>query len=232
MEAYFVRNIQKTPSDLIDDSEIDKIAAQKESKLSRLKRQMQIIFVTEEARTTEDALNGYFEKWSAKYDDKIVKYAACKEGPWAELSSTWNKFIKTMKSIKIKPEKQEYVPPNKDVWRVNVSQSVVDFFKKFKEDRVAEIADKKTVSEAVSSAGLLSDVYDVLNDSSAVYDIEFASADRMARYQIIYGEGGARVSSDFQKIVADLNKVLKNTNNVEFKEIKKRVAQIQSKQCR
>ncbi len=232
MEAYFIRNIQKTPSDVIDDDEVDKITAQKASKLTRLRREMQKIFVTEEARATEDELNAYFDKWSSKYDDKIVKYAACDEGPWAELTGTWNKFIETMKSIKIKPDKQEYTPPSTDIWRANISKNIVDYYNKFKEDRVEKISDKKTVGEAVSSAGTFVDVYDLLNQSAHTYDTEMDSAERMARYQILYGEGGARVSSDFQTLMKELNKIIQTTNNVEFKEIKKRVGQVESKQCK
>lgn len=233
MEAYFVRNIQKTPSDVIDDGEVDKITAQKKSKLSRLLREMQKIFVTEEARVDEEKLNDYFDKWSSEYDDKIVKYAACDEGPWAELTGTWNKFLATLKSIKIKPDKQEYTPPTADfVPRANISQNIVDYYNKFREHRVEKVTDKQTVEEAVDSAGSFDDVYDVLNQSAQTYNTEIDSATRMARYQILYGEGGARVSTDFQTMVRDLNTVIKTTNNVEFKEIKKRVAQVESKQCK
>ena len=111
MEQYFIRNIQKIPSDVIGDAEVEKIKSEKSRKLDLLEGKMKEIFVVQENRTTKENFEAYYAEWKEKYDDSIIKYAHCDEGPWAELTTTWNDFIDKMKSIKIKPEPVEFVPP-------------------------------------------------------------------------------------------------------------------------
>lgn len=232
MEQYFIRNIQKVPSDVIDDSEVDEIKAEKQRKLDLLESDMKEIFVLDESKVTEEDFDTYYAEWSSKYDDSIIKYAHCDEGPWAELTTTWNDFIEKMKSIKVKPEKVEYVPPTGKHWAPSISKNIVEFFKKFKEKRLAKIEPKKTVSEAVAGGASYTDIIGALGDSEQTFNTEVDSATRMAKYQVLYAEGGAKVSSNFQTVIHDLNSIITDSNNVELMNIKKRVDQVKEKQCK
>ncbi len=233
MEQYFIRNIQKVPSDVIDDSEADAVKAEKQRKLDILEADMKETFVVTEQRVSESDFDTYYAEWSSKYDDSILKYAQCDEGPWAELTTTWNDFIKKMKSIKVKPEPVEYTPPSGKPFTANISKDIIQYYEKFRQDRLDKIADKSTLAEIASGGGVSqSDVFAALEDSNFTFNTAVDSATRMARYEALYAEGGAKVSSNFQTTVKDLNGIITDTNNVAFKEIKKRVEQVNEKQCK
>lgn len=231
LEQYFIRNIQKIPSDVIGDAEVEAIKSEKSRKLELLKIEMKAIFVTEENTINEDDFNDYYDEWSEKYDDSIIKYAQCDEGPWAELTTTWNDFIDKMKSIKVKPEPVEFVPPkNNNNFTENISKNIVAYFEKFADDFKKSITPEQTVSDV--AGGTFEDVLDVLGESKDTYNTEIENAERLAKYRVLYAEGGARVSSNFQTVVKDLNAIISESNNVEFKDIKKRVDQVKEKQCK
>ncbi len=232
MEQYFIRNIQKIPSDLIGDAEVEKIKSEKKRKLEKLEDEMNKLFVIQENRVGEEDFAAYYEEWSAKYDDSIIKYAHCDEGPWAELTTTWNDFIDKMKSIKVKPEPVEFEVPknNNQPFTENISKNIIEYMEKFAEDYKISITPEQKVSDVVGAT--FQDVLKTLGESSEVYDAEIENADRLAKYRVLYAEGGARVSSNFQTVVQDLNKIITDSNNVEFKDIKKRVDQVKEKQCK
>lgn len=242
MEVYFIRHINEVPAGTLNDFQKEQIEEKKEKKLEILKTKMYDLFVIKENDVDSDTLDEYFEEWSNKYDDKIIKYFLCDEGPWAEVvesvndfTETWSEIVETMKGLKdIKtPQKPLFDEVDVDVDdAIKIGKNIAEFFKKFKEERKENVENKKTVEEAIDESGSFESVLEALSSSEIDYDVDIASMERLAKYQVLYSEGGSRVSEDFQKLISEMNEVIKETNTKEIKEVLKYVKQIDEKQCK
>ncbi len=242
MEEYFVRNIQKSKSDVINEDDEDKLAELKQAKLEALKLEMESLFVDQEHRTDEETFDTYFNSWSSKYDDRIADYAHCEEGAWAELQSTWTKFIEDINEISVDVEKQDFSFTNQTDTEANEKEmssfgqsfiNAYEYVTKKKEQREAEV-DPPTTTKDVSHSGTsmsFQEALDVLNTSDQTFALQTNAADRMAHYEILYGSGGAVAATNMQSILTYMNQVLATTNTEDFPNITQSSEQIYDKQC-
>lgn len=248
MEIYFVRNIQKSTA--LNGKTAEALQKIKEEKLAKLKADMIATFVVKEARVSEPILDEYFENWSEKYDDRILKYAGCDEGAWAELTEPFTDFVDTLKGFKWDVETdgsgkfwEEVVNTvNPDVTvdadedMTAIGESIVkawNYLTTEKEIAKTEVSDPATPKSLSDSGETFSfrSALDALSESSLSYDLEEAGVDRMQRYKMLYGYGSANDSTKVQSIVEAMNLLLEESNNKDFPNIEALLAKIYDKQC-
>lgn len=239
LEIYFIRNVQKTTNGLLDEKEIEDLEAKKALTLEKLYDDMYAIFVTSEKYVTEKEFDGYFDVWSQQYDDRIGQYARCDEGPWSELEQTWNSFIEDMQNIKFEIEPPE-TKSFKDIVTpdvsVTVTPSTIDTFESMKKSfklRSKEVPEADTVKDIIDKEGILNigDALDKLSDSAAMSEIAYRSAERMSRYEYLYGQGGALAASNMQGLLQTLNATVMYGNIKQLPAIEDAVVGIFNKQC-
>ncbi|MBU0981470.1 hypothetical protein KKC94_02140 [Patescibacteria group bacterium] len=242
METFFIRHVQEISSDLLEDEEMKDAVKRKAATLEKLKEDMYQIFVIDEKRVDSKTFNDYFEGWANKYDDKIADYAKCEDGPWAEVNEVLQDFNETWKSLSINVENEkregkivQFAKTETEVttkgWS-KVKSTLKSFGDKFKKQKEEEVEDPLTVDKAAKQSRILSDAFSTLQKSENVYDIEYDSAMRMAEYQLIYGEGGARPARDLQTLIADINATLEETNVTDFPNILSGVNVVLDRQCK
>lgn len=242
MEEYFVRNIQKSKSDVINEVDEDRLKALKSAKLATLKKVMMDLFVNQEQRVDEDTFNTYFTDWSSKYDDRIANYAHCEEGSWAELQSTWQKFVDDINALNIDVKKDETPIESQTDTDANekemssFGQSFINAYEYVtakKEEREAEVEAPTSVQELSTSGQSMSfqEALQTLKSSDTTFSIETNAADRMATYELLYGAGGAVAATDMQSVLVYMNQILMDTNTKDFPNITKSSEQVYGKQC-
>jgi len=243
MEEYFVRNIQKSSSDVINEVDEEKLKALKQAKLDALQIEMEALFVTKEHRTDETTFEGYFADWSSKYDDRIANYAHCEEGSWAELTTIWQKFAEDIKnlSIDVKTSKSSFSSTatgadeaKKDMSAMGQSiKNAWSFVKAQEEILKAEIPAATTPEDLSNSDTPISfkDAFQVLSDSNQEVSFQSNSADRMANYAMLYGSGSGVAATNMQSIVVYMNQIIDETNIKDFPKITAGAAKVYEKQC-
>lgn len=242
MEEYFVRNIQKSKSDVINEVDEDRLKALKSAKLATLKKVMMDLFVNQEQRVNEDTFNTYFTDWSSKYEDRIANYAHCEEGSWAELQSTWQKFVDDINAINIDVKKDDAPIESQTDTDANekemssFGQSFINAYEYVtakKEEREAEVEAPTSVQELSTSGQSMSfqEALQTLKSSDTTFSIETNAADRMATYELLYGAGGAVAATDMQSVLVYMNQILMDTNTKDFPNITKSSEQVYGKQC-
>ncbi|MFA5792481.1 MAG: hypothetical protein WC897_01265 [Candidatus Gracilibacteria bacterium] len=248
MEMYFVRNIQKSTA--LNIKTAKDLQTLKADKLAKLKTDMENVFVVKEKRVGEDVLAGYFANWSKKYDDRIIKYSGCDEGPWAELTQPITDFVKTLESFKweidtgtessfwesVKETATPSTTIKADEDMTAIGQSMIrawDYLTTEKEIAATEVKDPETPA-SLSGSGesyTLQSALNILNDSELYYNLESAGTDRMQRYKMLYGYGGAVASTNMQSIVEAFNRLVEESNNKDFPNIQALLSGIYDKQC-
>lgn len=233
MEHYFVRHVQEIPSDIIDESELEKIEEQKTQILESLHDEMYQIYVVQKSQVSEKTFETYFDGWTSEYDEKIGNYANCEEGPWAELGDTIDDFKKTLEDLSVDTEEEEpEVPEEKASFRTDIAKNVQEFYKKFLWEEESKVEDELDVDEAAKKSGSILGTFELLENDDERFAMDTASAERLARYKILYGEGGAKVSDNLQAVVTNLNEVIAETNAKEFPEVISKAGSVYEKQCR
>jgi hypothetical protein len=242
LEQYFVRHVQEQKSDTLNGSDEENLAAQKKAILDALKVTMHDLFVTGGNKVTEDTFNSYFDSWSLKYDDRIADYRHCEEGVTAELSKTWKDFVDTLKGIEFD------VDANKTSWEGLLDTEATkdeaqDFGKTFvnayeylkKESVFAKMkVESAATPETVANSGAsvtFEAALEALSESGLSYDTANTSAERMARYKMLYGYGGSVMATDLQGVLNALNGVVADTNTKDFPKIAVFLSKIYDKQC-
>lgn len=245
MEQYFVRNVQKSKSDVINTKDAEEFEEKQQELLDRLYEEMYLAFVIDEDRVSETTFDEYFTNWSAKYDDRIGDYNHCEEGPWAELTETWTDFVETISELSIdidQPEKRSFKDIAVPETEVDVDEDMSSMGKSVLNawEYVKNLANKEKVDiEAPLTLENLPEdepttfenIFGVLNVSSEIYTIETNAADRMAKYKLLYGYGGAVATTDMQSILTELNRILEESNTKDFPNIQSAAAKIYDKQC-
>ncbi|MFA4814713.1 MAG: hypothetical protein WC924_00085 [Candidatus Gracilibacteria bacterium] len=247
LEQYFVRNIQKNSSDVIDVDEAAEYDALKEARLTKLKKDMSQLFVVEENRVSESTLNDYFENWASKYDDRIGDYSKCEEGAWTELTVTWNDFVETIKELSVDIDTSHTISFKDNISVDNdlgagvkkfrdTGRSILDGYEYYKNlmglgeaevEAPVDVSDLSGSDETYTFGTIL----EVLEEDVTRATIEAESVDRMAKYKILYGEGGAVAATDMQSILEYLNQIISESNTKDFPTIITGVSKIYDKQC-
>lgn len=251
MEQYFVRNVQKTSSEVIREQDEKEFEARNESILAQLKEEMFDTFVIKEKRVGEVTFESYFSNWSSKYDDRIADYYHCEKGAWAELMDPWKDFVETVQELSEFGEGIDFTTYKTDHFDADLhadeakealenanstARSVIHawkYLKSYMNQKSSDVEPPTTIQNFSESEEqyTISNVFNDLGEDEARFRIEQASADRLARYAAIYGEGGAVATTDMQRILEELNRIIQETNTKDFANILKGVSMVYDKQC-
>ena len=107
MEIYFVRNINSSRSALFTDEQQDELIAQVDERLAILKNKMEKVFVEDDDFVTRSRFNGYFDEWTAKYDERFVDYARCQEGAFVDIAESLLEAQETLNNLSLEVEPYE-----------------------------------------------------------------------------------------------------------------------------
>ncbi len=247
LEQYFVRHVQENRSDVIDEAEAAEYDAARDAILTGLKNEMHQNFVVDEDRVSESTLNDYFDSWVAKYEDRIGDYNQCEEGAWAELTVTWNDFVETIEELSVDIDTSKNVSFEDNVSVDNdldsaaedvrdSGKSIIDSWAYYKnlvglgESEVVSPTDVSDLSDS-DEVFTFGTILEVLEEDTTRAVIESESVDRMAKYKILYGEGGAVAATDMQGILDYLNRIIAETNTKDFPNVISGVAKVYDRQC-
>ncbi|MBT4385190.1 hypothetical protein HOD30_05605 [Candidatus Peregrinibacteria bacterium] len=249
-EMYFVRNIQKSKPGLLNKRDLEKIEAGQQQNLDTLEEEMEVIFVDEEKWFTTTVFASYFKLWEHKYEEKVLNnYVRCEDGAWAQVTSTWNEFLENMNSLEIDVEKYEGKPFGLDNFNfepdfdTNFDDITVfdeleplfpyDDFKKHEQESEKDITIPVSLEDVArdSSRPTFENVLDTLEKNKLSYEIELDYAMRKARYELLYGAGGALPAQNLDGIVHELNNLIQENNVADFPYIQDAVDTIYGKQC-
>lgn len=247
MEEYFVRNIQKSKSDVLNEVDEEKLKAAKAAKLATLKSEMSELFVNSEHRVDSDTFDSYFTNWSSKYDDRIANYTHCEEGQWAELKSVWLKFVDDINALNIDVKKNDSSmsfdfsatsdfggdQSKKDMGgEGKTTQNPYDYLQAKKEQQEAKVSSKQSAKEVAAQQALnFQEAIKQLNSGDQTFSIQTNAADRMANYELLYGAGSAVAATDMQSVVVYMNQILEQSNTKDFPNVTKSASKVYDKEC-
>lgn len=245
LEQYFIRNVQVTAR---NQKEIEDIETRTESILAILKADMSERFVTGEAMVTDKELTLMFDNWTSKYEDTILNYSSCEEGPVYEIFESWFSFQETLNSLDFEIEK----PERKGFWNVvkpevdtsgavegfndgvqnvtNAWDKMMNNFRFEEEERAIEEETSAGTTESISP-NTFDAYFDSLKSAGNEDDILESSALRMAEYELLYGEIGAVTTTRSVLILDQLNQTIINNNVQDFPAIREVLDEIYGKQC-
>lgn len=244
LEQYFVRNLVNVQDGLLEEQDVADLEARRDLILDSLQSDMQEKFVYQYNLVSKKNLEKYFEVWAARYSDKIVDYGACEDGPWAEATESWNSFVETVKSLSVTTSdsgSKDYFSFESDLdtdvdefveQRPRPVQAIKEFYQFAKAQYEYAVDGVPTPNEATAESLSFGSVFEVLEESTDQYLVDIESARRLARYQVIYGEGGSRSAQDLQTLVSQINATLEDSNSSDLPAIQRLVKEVHAKQCR
>lgn len=245
MEQYFIRNVQQNRSDVIREKEAVELEAAKEAILDGLKTQMHSLFVVKEGRVTKGVFDDYFDSWVLKYEDRIGNYSRCEEGGFAEITETWNDFVKTLESLSVDVDTSR---KNNDNFTLDndldqeqeqlgeIGRSTINkwnYYKSLMGINKAEVEEAAQVSDFDGTGEVFTfgSALNILQSDTTRTIIESESAERLAKYKLLYGEGGAVAATDMQGVLQYMNQIISETNAKDFPGILTGVKGVYDKQC-
>ncbi len=251
MEQYFIRNVQKSRSDVIREKEAAAFDAAKEEVLTALKAEMKDIFVDgSNAYFSESDFNDTFDSWVLKYEDRIGNYNQCEEGGFAEIKDEWDDFMDTINSLGEGLDIDEGDPLSfKDNRNVgtnfdqgvdqvkDIGKSVLksyEYYKNILNLGNIDVEAPVEVGDFSGSGGSYSfgTVLETIEKDNIRVIIQSESVERMAKYKLLYGEGGAVAATDMQGILQYMNQITSETNIKDFPTILKDVEIVYDRQCK
>lgn len=236
LQQYFVRHIQEIPDSVIDQADLEAINAEKDLLLERLKHEMHEEFVVKKKIVSNSNFETYFAAWTSLYYNRIDDYSNCSSGAWAELKESAKQLSEAWQNLMTvddgEEEKKEEEDEEAPIFRTNIIKDLKAFFDKSKEDEEQKVEPEKTVSEAAKESGTILGTFGILENEQSRLATELPSADRMGRYLILYGQGGANVAYSLTSQIQDLNETLLTSNIKEFPELINKLDGIYEKQCK
>lgn len=248
MEQYFVRNVQQSRSDVIREKEAADFNAAKKEVLAALKEEMTDIFVDgSNAYFSETDFNDYFESWELKYEDRIGHYNQCEEGGFAEIKDEWDDFMETINSlgegididkgeklsfkdnIKVDNDLDESVDQVKDVGKSMLKS--YEYYKNILNLGEVDVEDPVEVKDFSGTNTGFGTVLETIESDNIRMIIESENVERMSKYKLLYGEGGAVAATDMQGILQYMNQITSETNIKDFPTILKDVEIVYGLQC-
>jgi hypothetical protein len=244
-EIYFVRHVSESSPGVFQKKDLAIQAAHASEVLERLRTEMFGIFVTEEGWFSDSKFNELFDFWKLKYEKEIENYRVCDEGPWAEMSETWEDFRETMALMtnekgKFAFDVEPYPRKSKEERKAEqhfFTRSTLDPFINFaknRDQRELEVPPKLTVDELIQAGEIttIQGAFDALENSGSEFDVYQSSAERMARYDRLYGENGAGLTTELQGLVQDMDDLVKSSNDTDFPAIQNAVDDIYGRWCK
>jgi len=242
LERYFLQHIQTKKADYPSAEDAKALQDYKDELFTALESDMRTTFVNKQKLVSEDDFQSYFDGWKEKYSDRLDAYANCQEGPWAELTDTWNDFMKTINDlghVKLGP-KAPSTPPkeNKVAVTGEVKQGLIDAWKSMEDLKnqliVKNVPPQKTVVDVLQETNIISigDALDTLEDDRLLTDISMDSQGRMARYTQLYGVGSATSTSQIQDLIDQSTLVVDEMTTTHLPQIAALAQQAFEKQCK
>ena len=243
LEVYFIRNVKVEARNA---SDLDDVEDRKDAIMNALFLTMVDEFVEKEEMLKEDELEAMFAVWRAKYDDKSLM----------ETIKSLNFSIdqperKSFKEV-VTPDldanidlddAQKLSELGKDV--STIGQGVVGTVKYFYDHITYKIQERKSEQIAsgevpLSASSTSSDsnfpstfeeYLTELNESTTDYDVFEAGLQRMAEYDLLYGQISAVSTTNTVVLIDQLNQVIINNNVQDFPAIRGLLAEVYGKQC-
>lgn len=261
LELYFIRRVQPISSGLLREYDLHNLEEREEETLIQLEKEMVEMFAEKEGYISEGELRLLFDGFVAKYEDKIANYRKCDDGPWAQLQEPFVSFVETLKELQEFGQDLE-VPNYKEIYSmdtlkggegggfnfepkindggiVNAVQNTFDYFKARKKQKKDEIEQPTTAAGATkdpetgeSTTVTIDEALAIIEGSEVNYASKDRHADRLAAYEILYGQGGAQAASDMAGIVNAMNGIIEHSNTVDLPQITIGATKIYDKQCR
>ncbi|MEK7146048.1 MAG: hypothetical protein AAB802_02595, partial [Patescibacteria group bacterium] len=192
LEMHYIRQLQPYPAGTLREAEAEELESLKDERIAKIEKEMSDLFVIQEAKLSQGQMNEYFIEWKARYEDKILDYANCQDGPWAEVNESVQDFQETMDSIFNEPLDVEKTP-NKSFkeffdfsadteldtedWS-QVSRAMDGFFDKFKKTEEEKVEEALTVQEAAERSTRIDESFEVLAESERDFEVANFSAER------------------------------------------------------
>jgi len=250
MEAYFIKSLVKRETGVLQESDAEKIEAERDRILESMYDDMQRIFVleaTSEGGVSQGTFDDSFDIFTERYWNKVGSYIRCEEGIWWELENSWNNFTETLAEARdaieqiFEKDEDPYAideeaggEEEEGFWGKHFKSAVSGwaYFKKDKEQRLLDADPELTVSDVVSNPNVntLEGALEALMDSSDDYGVSENSADRMAKYKALYGTGGSLAVSGLQEILSRTGDVIDQSNQ-HLIDIERKAGQVLDKQC-
>lgn len=124
----------------------------------------------------------------------------------------------------------------------NTVQEAFGYFKTRREQKQSEleqpidVADlggiETSESSSSSSTFTIEEALQTIESSEVNYATKDRHNDRLASYQVLYGQGGAQAATDLAGIVSVMNATVEHSNTVDFPQITVGATKIYDKQCR
>lgn len=222
MELYLVRNLKDFES---------------------LYEEMRELFVVQEQRVDEDTLQQYFGVWEDRYADKVEDYKFCEEGNLGQLRSLEQDFQdqrseleSTITDLSISVGERRPLRDRGQARSDIQGYSLIQLYEAYQAKKAEREADTQgeTLSEIINSEGGSSFIgaVDRFAQDDAQTDLAVLSAERLARYEQLYGEGSALLSSDLQVVTQEINATLIELNTNQLPTLNLGLSQVYDLQCR
>ncbi len=208
-ELFYVRNFIDIPV-----SEIQTIPDEKVYSM------MRSAFVLDNTDFTDEELKTLFDKFKAKYKDKIgARYGQCKDADFEELKKKWDSFVKNIKSL------GDQAKSVKDNWGKAIStpsKAMEGFVKGIENMRLNNIPSIKTPDQIVnelykegeksgSGEPTIVDIQSKIVDTSEEYVRKIDSASVRAEYEAKYKKGNDTVASEYDKKIQEIIDIVNAT---------------------
>lgn len=243
LELYFVRHVPTGDSTLLSSRELKDATALIDS--SALRAQMETLFVDQENRLSSEAFNTLFDEWLLRYETRLIEYQGCTEGPWAEVGEKWDHFIDQLSSLNlsldIEKKSAADLLPNfsaeveKDAFQAftPLGQNSSRFLDAIESSLNAKTPPVLTPADLSNSGERLTldEALNALSSDEVLTNAELEGHERMARYTVLYGYGGALASSQLGTLVQQMNQSLESMNTVDLPSVRDQAAQAYAKQC-
>ncbi len=244
MERRFIREVVNKKADYPSGAEEDEVQKFLDDRISNLQKSFETTYVTDRNWLSSQELGDLFAGWKERYSERIPQYANCKEGPFVEVTNSWNKLKASIESLKALFAKKKTVddleadePTTRHEnegevkhFQVNPLNVQGDVYESLKAERVEAPLSLQDAVQASSSPR-----FDAVLDSLATGETERAlqleSVDRLARYTLLYGTNGAALGTDLQNTVAQMNTLVQTMTTSDLPTIENQLQVIYGKQC-
>ena len=244
MERRFVREVVNKKADYPSAADEETVRDFVDQRLESLQSSFESIYVTDKQWVTEGELSSLFTTWGQRYSDRIPQYANCKEGPFVQVTESWNQLKASIQSLKaLFTKKGAPSSPDADksanlhenqgevkAAQVNPFEVTGDVYESLK---AREVDDPLSIQDAVSQSSNLrfDTVLNTLESSQTERNLQLESVDRMARYTLLYGTNGAAAGTDLQNLVNQMSIAVEGMTLNDLPAIESQLEVIYGKQC-
>lgn len=269
MELYFLRNLIYLDPKTINSMELDEVVFDIETYVDLvLIYDMYTMYVEEKGWIDDVPFIEHYDYLKDKYVDQIPDYLSCTDNAWQEVVDKVEELKEVFESLKPDPdkEKEPLIPEDFEMAKPSVkftpSMSFESEFVKSIAQFVGVVAEVQTEffkqgltasgepkedeeSVAIQESMNIVDLFDYYVEDAGRYDTEVVKAELLAKYKLLYGQGGADIADALAAKIRQLydgvdvdgdgsgdEGGLKATANIVVKGIQDKTYDIAKKQCK